>query len=141
DLDDEFGLHPSDVARPGSLRWRVEGALGRAPGLEFHGDRRARGVAEAGADAPTVDEASCSVVMTEQEGAEVLRAAGGSSEAADDELLPMEALDLQPGPRAPLFVAAVDAFGDDALQGMAAGVQEDAVALVREVLAETQRSL
>src|SRR5690606_14528605 len=60
--------------------------------------------------------------------------------AADHELLPVAALDLEPGARAPAGVGGIRALGDDAFAAVPAHLLEHARAVSAHVLAEMHRA-
>src|SRR5262249_57975432 len=75
-----------------------------------------RRAVEAGADPARVHEATRLVVHPQQERAELFARSLGLREAGDDELLPREALHLEPVPAAARSVGRVLALGDDAFK-------------------------
>src|SRR4051794_9983257 len=126
DLGDELGLHPRDPAladRRGVGERRVVAGERAHPRAQV-----AQGLAvEAGADLAGVAQRAA-VVVAEQQRAELGARALRSGEAADDELLALLALELQPVARAGGAVRAVGALGDHALPALAARLGEQRLA-------------
>src|SRR6202012_4298330 len=81
-----------------------------------------RGPVEAGADLAGVAEQAVVVVVAEQQGAEPDAGALRVGVAADDELLAVQALELQPVAAAPGLVARVRALGQDPFPALLAGL-------------------
>ena len=91
-------------------------------GFELGAELLAGGLlGEAGAGASGVDEL-LACVEAEEKGSDACGAVRGEGEAADDELLLVEALHLEPGCGASADVLAVGAFGDDAFGVELAGL-------------------
>ena len=92
---------------------------------------------EAGADLARVHQQPA-LVNTQQERAQADARAGRIGEAADDELLTVQALDLQPVPAAAVAVDAVGQLADHSLQALLASGAEERLAATLYVLAEAQ---
>ena len=95
-------------------------------------------VVEAGADAAGIDQAALLVVDADQDGAQGLTGAFGVCPAADDELLPMAAFELDPIGGAGRGVGAGLAFADDAFEPHLAGGCDHVLRRGVEGVAESQ---
>src|SRR5260221_11260499 len=80
---------------------------------------------EAGADPAGIAQFAAVVVVAEEQRAEALARAAGIAEADDDELLAIAAFDLEPAPAAARHIGRVALLGDDAFEGVGAGVLEE----------------
>src|SRR5215468_11441002 len=100
-------------------------------------DRHA--AAEAGPDLAHVHETSRVVVHSEEQRTDAGAAALGIGEAADHELLLLDALRLQPAPAAARPVRRVPALRDHALERHAARLPEERLAASHHVIAVAQR--
>src|SRR5262249_22158866 len=100
-------------------------------------DRLAR--AEAGADLADVQELAVRVVHAEEQCADPGAPSFGIGKAADDELLLLDTLRFQPAAPAAGFVGGVAAFRHHALEGHAAGVAQESLAVACDVVAVSQR--
>ncbi len=93
----------------------------------------------AGADLARVDQAT-TIVVADEEGADTVARAIGIGEAADHELLPLDALGLAPQERATRCVGLVGTLGDDAFEPAFAGEAEELGALANDVVAVADRA-
>ena len=139
DLGHERGLDPVDAC---GCRWPVtEGRLGDPKTLEPGSQGTDRGLREARADLSGVDERALAVVDTQEERAQAGTRPLGLGEAADDELLLVGALDLEPAAAPGRLVRLVPPLRDDALEAEATGLAEEALALAHHVTAVADRAL
>src|SRR4051794_21523923 len=143
DLRHELRLDPRDAAL--ADRRRVgEGRIGALERPKPRPEVAQRRLVEAGPDLAGVPQGAV-VVVAEQERAELGARAPGRGVAADDELLALLALELQPVPRAPVAVGAVGALSDHALPALAARLGEHRlarlVAVRRQAHAVRERQL
>ena len=95
---------------------------------------------EAAADLAAIDEVAAVIVEAEEEGADASGAAAGAGEAADDQLLALATLDLEPVAVAPGPVGGVEALGDDALEAELAGAGKERSALTEDMLGDADPS-
>jgi hypothetical protein len=95
--------------------------------------------AEPGADLARVDQFAVTVVVTEEQRAESDPGALRVGVAADDELLPVLALELQPVPVASALVGGIGPLGDQALPAVPAGLREVLLAVAVAVRGEPER--
>src|SRR5665647_404319 len=95
-------------------------------------------VTETGPHLAGVAQVPGGLVHAEEQGAEADSAARGIRVAAYDELLPVAALALEPGARAPPGVAAVGALGHHSLKPEAAGLSVEGRAVTRDMLADAE---
>ena len=133
-LAHQHRLDPVGAARG---RPRTVGREGRGALLEPaqpSAEHLEGGLGEAGADAARVDEAAVAIVHAQQQRAELGAGALRIGVAADHELLPRHALDLQPCLPAPGGVGRVLPLRHDALEAHAAGPLVDLRARRVEVL-------
>src|SRR3954447_24980773 len=139
DLGDELRLDPGHVAladRAGVGERRVVPAQRAQPGAEV-----AQGVAvEAGADLAGVAQRAV-VVVAEQERAELGPRPARRGEPADDELLALLALELEPVARAAVGVGAVGALGDQPLPPLAARLRVEDLPALAAVRGQADRVL
>ncbi len=137
-LRDESGFDRDDAVAGFGGRL-VERVGSGAEFFELGADDGVSLLGEAGAGASGVDEVAGAVVVAEEERADAVDsgvAFGGEGEAADDELLLVDAFELDPAGGAAGDVTGVGAFGDDAFGVHLAGLAEDDFAVAFEVFAE-----
>src|SRR3954447_3938756 len=137
ELGHEFGAHPlrGRLADAGGVGERRRVLAQRAQALA---ERAQRLLVEAGADLAGVAQA-VAVVVAEQQRPEVGTGALGRGEAADDQLLALLALELEPVLGALVGVRAVGALGDQALPPLAARLGEDRLAVAIALRREAHR--
>src|SRR5579875_455069 len=138
ELGDERRLDPGDVAladRVGLAERRALTSQRAQPPAEL----TERVAVEAGADLARVAQVAMTVVVAEEQRAELGPAAARGGDAADHELLAGLALELQPGAGAGRAIGAVRALGDDALPALGARVGEHRLALAVAVRAQPDR--
>jgi len=99
-----------------------------------------RGGVKPGADLSRVTQL-VTLVVTEQQRSEVRSRTAWCREAADDQLLTLLALELQPVSGTPGGVRAVGALGDQPLPALAAGFSEERLAVAIAVRREAQRPI
>jgi hypothetical protein len=97
-------------------------------------------IVEAGADLARVVQLAVGAVVAEQQRAEPDAGSLRVGEPADDELLAVQALELQPVPAAPGPVGRVGTLGDDPLPAQAARFGVVRLAVAVPVLGESQRA-
>ncbi len=95
---------------------------------------------EPGPDAAREDELALVVVDADEQAADARARSLRLGEAADDELLALDALDLEPVTRSTREVRAVAALADDALEPVFAGLLEEGLGLVDDVRGVTDRA-
>src|SRR4051812_49738229 len=139
DLGDELGLDPRHVALPdraGVGERRVVAAQRAQAGAEV----AQRLAVEAGTDLAGVAQGAV-VVVAEQERAQLGPRAARRGEAADDELLALLALELEPVARAAVGVGAAGALGDEPLPALAACLRVEFLAALAAVRGQADRVL
>ena len=98
--------------------------------------RTERFLVESSADAAGINQLLAAVVIAQQEGTKVGAAAGWLGEAADDELLALRALDLEPVEASARFISRTPAFADDPFKVQMAGLFDDFFAGALDRIAE-----
>ena len=117
----------------------ANGDVGRRERVETAAQVRRSPAGEAGADLADVDQLAVGIVHAEEQRADAAAPALRVGEAADDELLLLDALGLLPAAPATGHVGRVAPLRDDALERHAARVTEERLAVARDVIAVAQR--
>ena len=136
DLGDEGGSDP-DGSAAGFGGGLLEGGFVRLQGFEPGAELPGGLLGEAGAGASGIDELLV-LVISEEECSDACRAVGREGEAADDELLLVEAFHLEPGGGPAAGGLAVGTLGDDAFGVELAGLLEHELAVGFHVLGEAE---
>ncbi len=133
DLHDQFRFHPGRFLV--GMRWRsAEGRFLDDERLHQLVELGERPFIETAADVAGVDELAV-LVDADDKRAEIFPAGAGRGEAADDDLLLKDGLDLQPGTTANArLIGAVAQLGDDPLQALLFGRFEEGRAFSDNVL-------
>ncbi len=121
DLGDEPGFHPVHP-RPGQATDGFEGRLRSLIGRQGRVQAGQGAPIEAGAHLAGVSQLAVAVVVAQQQRAEPGAGSPRVGVAADDELLRVLALELQPVPGAPGPVGRVGPLGDDPFPALDAGL-------------------
>ncbi len=136
DLGDQLRLDPVNAAANTARRCALDGWSAAFERPQARVQRFERALVEACADLAGVAERRARVVARRDEQCAEGRArAAGVGEAHDDELLPLEAFDLEPASSAFRAVGIGGALGDDALESELAGCGEKFRAVLGDVLA------
>ena len=135
DLGDQLRRRPVHAAGLRPARRVGERRLALLERVQPLAQSRQGAVVEAAADAAGVAQRALLVVHAHEEGAEPRARSGRLCEAADDELLAVRALALEPGPGAPARVLVAGALGHHALELLQARLLVDRGALPVDVVA------
>ena len=133
-FSNQRGLHPVGVAAERSGRTWREWAFGLLDAFQPATQGLGGLVGEARTDLPGERQRTRGIAHADEQGADPDPRAFGIGEAADDELLSLDTLDLHPGGSATGHVRQVPAFRDDALEPHAAGPGEDLGTVADDVL-------
>src|SRR5688572_28136193 len=141
DLGDELRFDPVHVACDSARSRLLDGRRAPLERLQFRVQRLQRALVESSADLARVTQRSlCTVARRDEQSAEGRARATGIREADDDELLPLQALDLEPAAGTlALTVRIARAFRNDAFEAQPARCREELRAALRDVLAIAER--